>query len=92
MEYYSAAKRNEKIPFAATWRDLEMIIPSEGSQKKKDKHHVISLTRGIKNTTQMNLLTKQKTDSQREQTCGCQEGRRWCEGLSSWLVDTNYYT
>ena len=47
MEYYSAAKRNEKIPFAATWRDLEMIIPSEGSQKKKDKHHVISLTRGI---------------------------------------------
>ena len=37
-----------------------MIIPSEGSQKKKDKHHVISLTGGIENTTQMNLLTKQK--------------------------------
>ena len=34
MEYYSATKRNEKIPFAATWLDLEMIIPSEVSQKE----------------------------------------------------------
>ena len=34
MEYYSATKRNEKIPFAATWLELEMIIPSEVSQKE----------------------------------------------------------
>ena len=29
MEYYSAIKKNELIPFAATWIDLEMIILSE---------------------------------------------------------------
>ena len=34
MEYYSAIKKNEIIPFAATWMDLEMIIPSEMSQRK----------------------------------------------------------
>ena len=40
MEYYSAIKKNEIIPFAATWMDLEMIILS---QTKKDKHQIISL-------------------------------------------------
>ena len=47
MEYYSAIKRNEILPFAATWMDLEMIIISEVSQTEKDKYHVISLICGI---------------------------------------------
>ena len=34
MEYYSAIKKNEIMPFAATWMDLEMIILSEVSQRK----------------------------------------------------------
>ena len=32
MEYYTAIKRNEIMPSAATWMDLEIIILSEGSQ------------------------------------------------------------
>ena len=43
MEYYSAVKKNEIMPFAVTWMDLEMIILSEGSQAEKDKYHTISL-------------------------------------------------
>ena len=43
MEYYSAIKKNEIMPFAATWMDLEMIILSEVSQTEKDKYHMISL-------------------------------------------------
>ena len=34
MEYYSAIKKNEIMTFAATWKDLEIIILSEESQTK----------------------------------------------------------
>ena len=34
VEYYSAIKKNEIMPFAATWMDLEIIILSEVSQTK----------------------------------------------------------
>ena len=43
MEYYSAIKKNDIMPFAATWMDLESIILSEASQKEKDKYHLILL-------------------------------------------------
>ena len=35
MEYYSAIKKIEIMPFAATWMDLESVILSEISQKEK---------------------------------------------------------
>ena len=34
MQYHSAIKRNEIMPFAAAWTDIEMIIPREISQSK----------------------------------------------------------
>ena len=46
-EYYSAIKKSEIMPFAATWMNLEIITLSEVSQKEKDKHYIISLTCGI---------------------------------------------
>ena len=42
MECYSAIKKNEIMPFAATWMELETLILSEVSQKEKDKYHMIS--------------------------------------------------
>ena len=47
MEYYSAIKMKEIMPFKATWMDLEMIILSEVSQKEKEKYYIISLIYGI---------------------------------------------
>ena len=38
MEYYSAIKKNEILPFAKTWMDLEGIMLSEISHADKDKY------------------------------------------------------
>ena len=43
MEYYLAIKKNEIMPFVATWMDLEIIILSEVSQTEKGKYHMILL-------------------------------------------------
>jgi len=45
VEYYSAIKKNDIMPFAAAWMELETLILSEMSQK--DKYHMISLLSGI---------------------------------------------
>ena len=47
VEYYSAIKKNEIMPFEGTWMDLEIIKLSEVSQIEKDKYHMISLICGI---------------------------------------------
>ena len=43
VEYYSAIKKNEIMPFAATWIDLEIVILSEVSQTEKEKYRMTSL-------------------------------------------------
>ena len=45
-EYYSATKKNEIMPFVATWMQPEVIMLKELSQKE-DKCHMISLICGI---------------------------------------------
>ena len=47
MEYYSAIKKNETKPFAATWMDLEIVTLAEVSQTEKDKYYMILLIYGI---------------------------------------------
>ena len=47
MEYYSAIKKYEIMPLAATWMKLQIIKLSEVSQEEKDKYHMISLICGM---------------------------------------------
>ena len=47
MEYYSTIKKNDIMPFAATWMELENLILSEMSQKDKDKYRMISFITAI---------------------------------------------
>ena len=48
MEYYSAIKKNEMMPFAAIWMDLEITILSEVSQTEKNKYHDITYMWNLK--------------------------------------------
>ena len=40
MEYYPVIKKNEIMPFAATWVNLEIVIPSKINEKEKDRRVV----------------------------------------------------
>ena len=42
MEYYTAVKKKEFLPFVTVWVELETIMLSEISQLVKDKYHVVS--------------------------------------------------
>ena len=41
MEYYSVIKRNTNGSFVGMWMDLESVIPSEVSQKEKNKYYIL---------------------------------------------------
>ena len=43
MDYYSAMKKNELIPYAATWMDLEIIILAEERQISYDITYMLNL-------------------------------------------------
>ena len=47
VEYYSAIRKKQILPFATTWMELEDIMLSEISQAEKDKCQMISLICGV---------------------------------------------
>ena len=51
MDYYSAIKKDEIMPFMATWMDLEIVILSEVSQIEKDKYDIAYMSNLKKATT-----------------------------------------
>jgi hypothetical protein len=54
MEYYSAIKKNEIMPFAGKWKELEIIMLRKVSQTQKDKYCMVSLICTIKISLQKN--------------------------------------
>ena len=47
VEYYTAIRRKQILPFATAWMELEDIMLSEISLAEKDKYQMISLIRGV---------------------------------------------
>ena len=64
----SSLKRNDILPFAATWMDLEDTMPSDVSWKETNTlgFHFYEETKKHK-----------QTHRYREQTSGCQRGVEW---------------
>ena len=40
MEYYSAIKRIEIMPFAATWMDLETVVLSKSDKERQISYDI----------------------------------------------------
>ena len=57
-------KKNEILPFAATWMDLDGIMLSEISQREKDKYCMISLIWEILKIQQTSEFNEKEADSQ----------------------------
>ena len=87
MEHYSTIKKNEILPFAATWMDLEIIILSQVRRERQIQCHITYMwnLEHDKNEHIYNTETDSQTQRYRYrylQTCGCQgQGRR--EGLGT---------
>ena len=50
MEYYSAIRKDEYLPFTSTWMELESVMWSEISQSEKDNYHGFSHLWNIRNS------------------------------------------
>ena len=81
MEYYSTIKKNEIIPFASAWTDIEIIIVSEATQTKIDITYMWNF---LKYTNE--LIYKTEIDSQ---TYGYRRGGK---GGVNWEYWINRYT
>ena len=64
MKCYKTLKKNETVPLAAPWVELDIIILSEVSQKEKDKYNMISLLCSILKNDTNELIYKTEMGSQ----------------------------
>ena len=68
MEYHSAINKNEIMPFAATWTDLESVILSEVSRTEKKNYDMyVFYVESKKKMIQINLQNRRRlTDLENE--------------------------
>ena len=81
MEYYSAIKKSEIMPFAATRMDLDIIILSEVSQTKANIIWYHLYVKSNKNDTK-ELTNKTETNSQiSKPILWLSQGKLWGGGI-----------
>ena len=78
MEYHSAIKKNEIMPFVVTWMDLEIILLSEVSQTKTNIvwYHLYVESKKKKWYKWICLQNRNRL-TERKQTYGYQKGNGW---------------
>ena len=62
MQYYSATRKNEILPFAMMWTECVML--TEISHSEKDKHHKISLKCGVQEAKRMKTVGEKREANQ----------------------------
>ena len=87
MQYSSAIKKNEIIPFAVTWRNLEIIILSEVTHTEKDKYiqYHLYVESDFKNDTKEPIY-KKVTDPSTSKTNLLLPMGRSTEGRIEWHI------
>ena len=94
MEYYSAIKENGIMPFAATWKDLEIIIQSEVSQKEKNKYRILTHICGSQKNGTDEPVCWAETQMQRTNvwTPRGESGGGVGGGVMNWEIGIDMYT
>src|SRR6476646_1714459 len=90
MEYYSAIKKDDIMPSAATWMELENLILSEMSQKgQRQIPYDITYNWNLISSTNEHLLRKenQSWTWRRDLWLPDGRGREW-EGSGAWASQT----
>ena len=78
MEYYSAIKQNEIMPFAATWMNLEIVILREVSQTRTNIIYCLYVESKEKGTNE--LTYKTEIESWMQKTNLWLPGDKWGQG------------
>ena len=95
MEYYSAIKRNEIESFVEKWMNLETVIPSEVSQKEKNKYHILMHICGIQKNGTDELVCRADIEIQMQRTnvwTPRGESGGGGGGVMNWEIGIDIYT
>ena len=68
MEYYSPIKRNSFELVLIRWMKLDSIIPSEVSQKEKNKYHILTQMYGIQKASTDEPICRAAMETQIQRT------------------------
>ena len=80
MEYYTAERKRELLPFTTAWMELESILLSEICQAVKGKYHMISSLSGTwstKQTSKQNITRDTEIKKKLTVTRGEEEAGYW---------------